>query len=77
MRAELKRKMNQKDNASQQFLDKAEDLSGQLMEKLNNALAGNALNNEGESSEEFLNWEETLKKDRDPNYKKFQNKTTE
>ena len=62
--------MDKKEEPSEKFLQKAEDLSSQLMLKLADALAGNALSKEESSEEEILNWEETLARDRDPNYRK-------
>ena len=67
--------MDEKEKPSEKFLQKAEDLSGQLMLKLTDALAGNALSKEESSEEEILNWDETLARDRDPNYRKNLKKT--
>ena len=67
--------MVKKEEPSQKFLQKAEDLSGQLMVKLTDALAGNALNKEESSEEEILNWDETLARDRDPKYRKNMKRT--
>ena len=59
----------QNELTTQQYFEKADDLSNQLMVKLNSALAGNALKEEEKAEEEDLNWDDQLAKERDPDYK--------